>query len=596
VSFSNHVATVQDYLNWYRGVKNDTERRDGSTWFGEYIISSCWHKMERRIGHWAAVGLMYNLSQLTGSLSFLTVNDEAPATKRPDFKLSMYLKSMGNGESLAKILAFFEYVIPSDAILPDLSKGGSTKSKIVLPCLQRLCHERSYNLYNKETAIEFHHLLVATMLCYARSLRRLRNAYENRREEESKNSQAKKETAKRDAKIRKEEKKGLKAAFKRQRAQEADGFESAISALDEFVTLAGVEEDRKEEEKQMGKSMLSENRTFKFPSKSVMNTTPSPSDKATFDIIDHAARKNQTFKLPSESVTTPLPSDKTTFDIAIDEAARGVFITSRILNAILVSGAFKRHIKLLVEQRFLAIPSDQNQGVFYLFSQTKDIPWQQSRRTETGSGVFRPHRESGVCGNSETGLGDTTNISEVDLERDQDPFVIEQNDEIIMAIQGWAKLFVQHLHAKNILETFARHGGEEIPIEIKVYGVSPPENPLPLPSWEDLNKVIASSLQDKTTEEQDKMINVFKNHFQAHEAREMTDSQSNGNDRLIGKNNIFRVVCDIIAKKAENRPRYYNMHCEAALASLVDASRSPAKVPFYVNKEISAELNVSYSI
>ena len=239
---------------------------------------------------------------------------------------------LGNGESLAKILQFFEYVIPSDAILPNLPKGGSTESKIVLPCLQRLCHERSYNLYNKETAIEFHHLLVATMLCYARSLRRLRNAYENRREEESKNSQAEKEMAKRDAKIRKEEMKGSKAAFKRQRAQEADGFESAISALDEFVTLAGVEEERKEEEKQMGKSMLSENRTFKFPSKSVMNTTPSPSDKATFDIIDHAARENQTFKLPSESVTTPLPTDMTTFDIAIDRAARGVFITSRILN------------------------------------------------------------------------------------------------------------------------------------------------------------------------------------------------------------------------------------------------------------------------
>jgi hypothetical protein len=59
------VATVLAYLNWYRRAE-DNERQDGSTLFAEYIISACWHKMERRIGHWAAVGLIHNLTLMSG--------------------------------------------------------------------------------------------------------------------------------------------------------------------------------------------------------------------------------------------------------------------------------------------------------------------------------------------------------------------------------------------------------------------------------------------------------------------------------------------------------------------------------------------------
>ena len=41
----------------------------------------------------------------------------------------------------------------------------------------------------------------------------------------------------------------------------------------------------------------------------------------------------------------------------IEDAARLVLFASRLLHAILVSGSFQRHIKLLVDQNYLKIPS-----------------------------------------------------------------------------------------------------------------------------------------------------------------------------------------------------------------------------------------------
>jgi hypothetical protein len=179
---------------------------------------------------------------------------------------------------------------------------------------------------------------------------------------------------------------------------------------------------------------------------------------------------------------------------------------------------------------------------------------------------------------------------------------MNDDEEVIMAIQGWVKLFVQHLHAKSILEAFAKQRGREmIPIDIKVYGVSPSKNPLPLPTWEDLEKILRSSLQDETTEQQNEMIKVFRSHFETSDNLNMAEVPTNDNntataqtdtDDSLGKNQIFSVISDIITQRGKNRARYYNMHCEAALASLVSASKCPLKVAPYADEEIVAELHV----
>lgn len=275
---------------------------------------------------------------------------------------------------------------------------------------------------------------------------------------------------------------------------------------------------------------------------------------------------SETWKFPPKPVeskklnTTPSsPNEKTPLE-AIKLAACGVFYSSRLLYAIFVSGAFHRHIKFLVRSGLLRIPEDTNQWVFKRFSDKKEIPWQQDRRTQTGEFVSLQ--------------------VDLDSDGDQDTFaILDTGDgEITMAIQGWVKLFVQHLHAKKILEIFANRGQVETPIDVKVYGISSSKNSA-LPTSEVLEKIIKSSLPNETTEKRDKMFSVFKSYFETRPQK---------------KHNIFDVVYNIIGETKTNRSKFYNVHCEAALASLVAASkaRPSATMAPFANEEMVSDLYV----
>ena len=70
-----------------------------------------------------------------------------------------------------------------------------------------------------------------------------------------------------------------------------------------------------------------------------------------------------------------------------------------------------------------------------------------------------------------------------------------------------------------------------------------------------------------------------------------TTTQTEGDGSSLGGHSIFRVVSDIIGKRAKDT--YYNMHCEVALASLVAACKHPdLKVSHYVDNEVIVELAV----
>jgi hypothetical protein len=542
------VATVQEYLNWYRANNGDNERREGSAFFSEYLISACWSKMMRRIGHWAAVGLMYNLKMARVSdLPFqsLIIDDEAPGS---DFRLSMYLRVIERNNSLEKILSYHKYNIPSDATLPK-----DTTVKIVLPCLQRLCHEKAHNLYNKDTVAEFHHLLVANMLCYASALRDLCKAFEKLKTEDANNSKKKKMKADPNKK-RGGKEENLKAAKKNEhklKESETDYVDFTIEALEGLATRAAVMEEKQA--------------TTKLDQESSKQHKEATSDNAN---------------------TTPLSSD-----IEIKRAAHGVLFTSRLLKAILASSAFRRHIKLLVAN-FKLIPSARSETIFYRFAHDNDIPWQQSRSTRTQLDQTLTFKKSDGSDNAESDDSDTIN-----LERDQDPFSINDEEDITMAILGWMKIFVQHLHAKNTLESFAKRGN--IPIEIKVYGVSQPASEsLLLPTWETLEKIMRSSLQDSSEpdEEQNKIINTFLSYFKTSDDANDDDTAraKTGGNASPSKNRIFNVIGDIIAQKTTKRFAYYNIHCETALAGLAAVSNFPEKLAAYVNKEFASELNVGF--
>src|SRR5271168_82679 len=475
ISFGTHVATVRDYLNWYR-VANSKERQNGSTMFAEYLVSACWRKMERRIGHWASVGLMQQLHAiLPRQLSSSPIHDQSfRNATRSDFRLSVYLQALGKADNLKKILACHQSFF---------NLTGSNKKQL-LPYLQLQSKADPHNLYNKDTFLEFHHLLVASLIYYAISLRELRIFhtvdmgigrlikliidYEKKPAKELKKHNANVAFEHfgivEESEERKEGNLETKdPEFSVQLKSLIDKEVNTMLSLDD-VTPEAAEEAKQGEGMEKNLELLTKLKSYfdmKYTTLSSLSATNSKGK-----VISATNRK-----------------DKLT----------AVFLSGRFLNALLVSGAFQRHIEILVNRRLLAFPSDGLQGTYRSFAGEKRIPWRQSR-----GGLPQTVRE----------------IGNADLDPEEGQDFIRPGGDVALAIQGWAKLFVQHHHAKSILETFLRREGREIPIEIKVYGVSVPENRLPLPTWETLKTVMRSSLQDKTAEDRDKMINVFKSYFE----------------------------------------------------------------------------------
>src|ERR1700678_2018057 len=101
-------------------------------------------------------------SILPGQLSSSTINDiSSRNTTRSDFRRSVYLWALGKADNLKKILAchqsFFNLI-------------GSNKKQLLL-YFQLRSQADPHNLYNTDTFLEFHHLLVASLIYYAISLR-----------------------------------------------------------------------------------------------------------------------------------------------------------------------------------------------------------------------------------------------------------------------------------------------------------------------------------------------------------------------------------------------------------------------------------------
>jgi hypothetical protein len=529
-------------------------------------------------------------------------------------------------DNLERILKLHKYDIPSSSdAIPDHPNGDSTNT-IVLPYLQRQCHTDPHNLYNKETVVEFHHLLVATLLYYATSLRELRKALKRTTELNNLVDKLLKS-------MTILERKSKTTSRMQHKAQELDTYK----AMPIFEPLGTPEDSEERREGEQGKDFSAcFNEKLEMTLRSLDEEMPkattkwgkqkkggkqkemperksellamlkshldrllaSSPDEATLPKAaeegEQEEKKLKLTKLKSyvDGLLKTTPSSPASDVVMPDasDAARAVYFSSRILNAILVSRAFQCHIKFLVTWRLLSIPSDMDQELYCDFSLEKDIPWQQCRKTGAESD------------DSE----DSANNCDKDLEWDQNPFEINSMEEIALAVQGWMKLFVQHLHAKSTLEFFARRGGSEVPIEIKVYGVTPPKN-RPLPTWEELEETIKRSLQDKTAEEQHEMIKVFQRHFQTSDSP-TNDENSLTNDKntaattqtsgdgwppLASKHNIFKVFSEILAKTVKTR-RWYNVHCEVALASLVVAYQSfpGQRVLDYVDEELVVELGV----
>ena len=149
MSFPNHVATVSAYLDAYRKELDSARREVLSARFSRYLILACWKKMRSRVSHWAVVGIICNLA-LAPHETLLRMKVQ-PSTQA-DKRLAMNLMALNNVSGLDGPLSYYQ---------PPYANEDASIS-----CLLRAC-EDSRPLYTKDTAIDFHRLLVGTLLAYA---------------------------------------------------------------------------------------------------------------------------------------------------------------------------------------------------------------------------------------------------------------------------------------------------------------------------------------------------------------------------------------------------------------------------------------------
>lgn len=466
ISFESHVVTVQDYLNWYKTCP-EANREMGSNYFSEYLISACWRKMKRRIGHWAAVGFIYKFRMVDDWKIAGLLNSQSSFTKvrgRSDRQLSEFLRILATTDNLEKILENYKTV------------DFTEPKKDVLPHLLKQCRDSPDDIYNKETAIEFHHFLVATLLCYAKSLQ---------------------------------------------------------------------------------------------------------------DVFQPPQGEGMERKASDSNCLTP------TLMAALNSC--------RILHRILSSAAFRHHINLLAPTFFL-LPSESEIEEYRNFSEEHGLPWQLPARTRSDKpDVEDSNHCDGDLDPDDSAFEDIAD--DEDLERDQVPPIVTFNnvpDDTVLIVEGWVKLFVQHFHAKHILESFVLRGRMDIPIEIKVYGISPPRKHLFMPDWETLLKIINSSLETSSLndEERNEVVDIFKRRLDVGMSSN-GDGAADGSPMSVKGRNIFNAVGKIASvaegKTKERRRMFYKSHCEVAFQALVAFSKMIAPGvahPIFADKEVLDVLKV----
>jgi len=150
VSFPDHIVTVSSYLEAYRREQDEKTRMVLRGRFTEYLISACWPKMLSRAKHWVMVGLVSELAKVPYNI--LLDMEEVPSNE-PDTRLATILLDVDKADYLKGPLSFCQ-------------PPGYTKGDNSIPGLLTTS-KGSRPLYTKVTAIEFHRLLVGTLILYA---------------------------------------------------------------------------------------------------------------------------------------------------------------------------------------------------------------------------------------------------------------------------------------------------------------------------------------------------------------------------------------------------------------------------------------------
>jgi hypothetical protein len=166
----DHVATLSAYLDDYKNPNNSMNQKDYSFRFTNYLISTCWPKMVRRIQSWQAMGFMFLAKSISTELlqSFGTHRHCFPSDAGPgpgDRTLMDFLRTL-KGPLKRKLLL---------ASQRDTNHRPLNYTKADFPVMFR--SETESIFFSKDTITEFHKLTMAAFDGFAYSFMQLKKAY-----------------------------------------------------------------------------------------------------------------------------------------------------------------------------------------------------------------------------------------------------------------------------------------------------------------------------------------------------------------------------------------------------------------------------------
>lgn len=142
-------------------MEDDEVRAKMSALFSDYITAACWEKMYQRMTHWATLGFIKSLAEVSdGSIELAVQNDPTffEAIK-PDPRLASRLNTMAERHGSS---SFLETVM---ACHPN-----ATASEGQLSALLSECRGVAPVIYTQKTVVSIQHLLVATLVAYGSML------------------------------------------------------------------------------------------------------------------------------------------------------------------------------------------------------------------------------------------------------------------------------------------------------------------------------------------------------------------------------------------------------------------------------------------
>jgi hypothetical protein len=171
----DHVATLSGYLNQYKKQTDLNIQGDLSQEFTNYLLTTCWEKITRRVSSWQAMGFFQRIQQIHPNDIITEESLKDPNLSRVgpgDRSLVDFLGSLDG--KMKKYLIYDHYRDYDKENLP-----SKEEEKDPLPSIFKTINLNSrppQPIFSKGTVLEFHKLTLAAFHGFASSFLKIRAA------------------------------------------------------------------------------------------------------------------------------------------------------------------------------------------------------------------------------------------------------------------------------------------------------------------------------------------------------------------------------------------------------------------------------------